>query len=65
LKNIDKYYTCEQAGQILGVNASRIRQLILYGNRQGGKLKAHKFAKSWAIRAEDLKTFIVKDGRAE
>lgn len=46
--------TTRQAAEILGVNDSRVRQLILRG-----RLKAEKFGSVWMIREEDLE--LVKD----
>lgn len=48
------YLTTKQAAKILGVNDSRIRQLIL-----AGRLPATRFGWSWMIKAEDLEK--VKD----
>ncbi len=45
-----KLLTAKQAGKILGVNASRIRQFILEG-----RLPATKFANAWMIKEQDLK----------
>ena len=42
--------TTKEAAEIVGVNDSRIRQLIL-----AGILPAHKFGKSNVIKREDLK----------
>ena len=39
-----QHLTTEQAGEILGVNASRVRQLI-----GAGRLKAEKFGHVWLI----------------
>lgn len=41
--------TTEEAAKRLGVNRSRIRQLIL-----AGRLPAEKFGKAWAIDPKDL-----------
>ena len=42
--------TTKQAAKELGVNESRVRQLIL-----AGRLPAQKFAGVWMIRKKDLK----------
>ena len=51
---MDKLITAKQAAKILGVNDSRIRQLILKG-----RLPATKFANAWMIKERDLEK--VKD----
>jgi len=51
---MDDLLTAQQAGKILGVNASRVRQFILEG-----RLPACKFANAWMIKARDLEK--VKD----
>jgi len=51
-----KYLTTKQAAEILGVDDSRIRQLIL-----AGRLKAEKFGHAWMIRPKALEA--VKDRR--
>jgi excisionase family DNA binding protein len=45
----DKILTAKQAAKALGVNDSRVRQLIL-----AGRLPAQKFANVWLIREKDL-----------
>lgn len=42
--------TTEQAGKILNINDSRVRQLIL-----AGRLPAKKFGAVWMIQKKDLK----------
>jgi len=44
-----KLLTAKQAGKILGVNDSRVRQFILEG-----RLPATKFANAWMIQERDL-----------
>ena len=44
-----KLLTAKQAGKILGVNDSRVRQLILKG-----RLPATRFANAWMIQERDL-----------
>ena len=51
-----KYLTTGDAGRMLGVNASRVRQLIL-----AGRLKAEKFGSAWMILPRDLEA--VRDRR--
>ena len=46
---MDKLLTCKQAAKALGVNDSRVRQLIL-----AGRLPAKKFGPMWLIREKDL-----------
>jgi len=41
--------TTKEAAEILGVNRSRVRQLIL-----AGRLKAEKFGRDWLINESDL-----------
>ena len=50
----DRMLTTKEAAKALGVNASRVRQLIL-----SGRLPATKFGRDLAIREKDLK--LVKD----
>ena len=45
----DKILTAKQAAKALGVNDSRVRQLIL-----AGRLPAQKFGHIWLIREKDL-----------
>ena len=45
-----RYLTTQEAGAILGVNASRVRQLI-----GAGRLKAEKLGHAWLILPRDLK----------
>ena len=45
----DKILTAKQAAKALGVNDSRVRQLIL-----AGRLPAQKFANVWLIHEKDL-----------
>lgn len=47
------YYTTKALGQMAGVNASRIRQLILEG-----KIKAKKVGRDWAISANEVMRFL-------
>lgn len=50
---VKKVLTTKEAAQVLGVNESRVRQLILRG-----QLRAVKFgAKSWMIEVADLRAF--------
>ena len=44
-----KLLTTADAAKLLGVNASRVRQLIL-----GGRLKAQRFGWAWMILPGDL-----------
>ena len=45
----DKILTAKQAAKALGINDSRVRQLIL-----AGRLPAQKFANVWIIHEKDL-----------
>lgn len=45
------YLTTTEAAAELGVSRARVRQLIL-----GGRLKAQKIGRDWAIASEDLAT---------
>ena len=45
-----KLINTKKAGEILGVNDSRIRQLIL-----AGRLPARKIGRDWLIKKRDLK----------
>jgi excisionase family DNA binding protein len=47
------YYTTKALGRMAGVNASRIRQLII-----GGKIKAKKVGRDWAISANEVMRFL-------
>ena len=47
---LDEYMTSEEAAEYLGVNRSRISQLI-----KSGELEAKRFGKSWAISAESVR----------
>ncbi len=44
-----KTITTKQAAKILGINDSRVRQLIL-----AGRLPAKKFGRDWLINEKDL-----------
>ena len=44
-----EYITTKQAAKILGVNASRVRQLVL-----AGRLPAQKFGRDLFIKKKDL-----------
>ena len=44
------FISTKRAAEILGVNDSRVRQLIL-----GGRLPAMKIGRDWIIREKDLK----------
>jgi excisionase family DNA binding protein len=44
------FISTKRAAEILGVNDSRVRQLIL-----GGRLPARKIGRDWIIREKDLK----------
>jgi|GEM_PF-1912706 len=46
---MEKKLTAKEAAEILGVNDSRVRQMILNGD-----LPAEKFGPVWTIRTEDL-----------
>ncbi len=46
---MDKILTTKQAAKELGVNDSRVRQLIL-----AGRLPATKFGRDWMIKEKDL-----------
>jgi excisionase family DNA binding protein len=45
-----KILNTKQAAKILGINASRVRQLIL-----SGRLPAQKLGRDWIIQEKDLK----------
>ena len=45
-----KILTTKQAAKVLGINDSRVRQLIL-----SGRLPARKFGRDWIIEEKDLK----------
>ena len=45
-----KILTTKQAAKALGINDSRVRQLIL-----SGRLPAQKFGRDWIIKEKDLK----------
>jgi excisionase family DNA binding protein len=49
MKNKMKILTTAQAAKILGVNDSRVRQLIL-----AGRLPAQKLGRDWIIYEKDL-----------
>ena len=49
MKNKIKILTTAQAAKILGVNDSRVRQLIL-----AGRLPAQKLGRDWIIYEKDL-----------
>jgi excisionase family DNA binding protein len=52
LKIKNKYYTTQEAGEILGLSTDHTRRLILEG-----KLKAEKKGWSWLILEENLKHY--------
>ena len=50
---LNQKLTCIEAAEILGVNKSRIRQLLL-----SGELEGEKFANAWAVDHKSLKKLI-------
>lgn len=55
-----KYINTKEAATLLGVNASRVRQLIL-----AGKLAAEKVGRDWVIKPGDLKRVMTMEGRRQ
>jgi excisionase family DNA binding protein len=54
-----KILTTKEAGKLLGINDSRVRQLIIEG-----RLPAIKFGNAWVIQEKDLKKVAIrKPGR--
>jgi len=51
--------TTEQAAAALGVNDSRVRQLI-----RAGELKAHQFGRAYLLEPEEVKKLIGKIGNS-
>jgi excisionase family DNA binding protein len=51
--------TTEQAAEILGVNGSRVRQLL-----RSGTLKGSRFGRVWAVREEDLRAYMATRRKA-
>lgn len=50
------YLTTKQAADILGVNASRVRQLLLSGKLHGERMDTPRGA-VWQIRREDVEAY--------
>ena len=48
--DFDEYMTSDEAAEYLGVNRSRVSQLI-----KAGELEAKRFGKAWAISAESVR----------
>jgi excisionase family DNA binding protein len=48
-----KFFDTKKAAEILGINDSRVRQLIL-----SGRLPAKKIGRDWIIREKDLEKVI-------
>lgn len=51
--NLSKYVTTKQAAEMLGVITTSVNHLLM-----DGKLKGHKFGKSWMVYVPSIETYL-------
>jgi len=51
--NLRKYVTTKQAAEMLGVVTDHVNHLLI-----GGKLKGHKFGKSWMVYVPSVEKYL-------